>query len=598
VTEPTTTTGPPAGLAAGRPAEAGAAQPAAGGASRPAILTVDDDPNVSRAVARDLRRRYGDRCRIVRAESGPSALDTLREMKLRGDHVAVMLADYRMPQLDGIQFLEQAMDLYPDAKRVLLTAYADTNAAIDAINVVDLDYYLLKPWNPPEEKLYPVIDALLDSWNRSDRRPMLETRVVGDRWSVRSYEVREFLARNQVPYRWYLADEPEGRRLLAAAMADAAAPANGSAPVGDADADAVALPVVVTANGTALVNPSDGQIAAEVGLATTPCEDFYDVIIIGGGPAGLGSAVYAASEGLKTVLIERTATGGQAGQSSRIENYLGFPDGVSGAQLTDRARRQAVRFQAEVITAREVVELRAAGNARMVRFADGGEISAHTVVLATGVAYRQLPADGLAGLTGRGVFYGSALTEAAGCAGEDVFVVGGANSAGQAAVYLARHARSVTMLVRGPSLQASMSHYLIEQIGAVPNITVRTCTAVVDGDGDGHLGTLTLQDSSTGATETVPASRLFIFIGAEPRTDWLDGIVERDAHGFVLAGPDLVVDGRRPRGWSLDRDPYHLETSLPGVFVAGDARSESVKRVASAVGEGAMAIALVHRYLA
>ncbi|MDT3438922.1 MULTISPECIES: FAD-dependent oxidoreductase [unclassified Pseudofrankia] len=581
---------------------------------RPAILTVDDDPSVSRAVARDLRRRYGEQCRIVRAESGPQALDTLREMKLRGDHVAVLVADYRMPQLDGIQFLEQAMDLYPEAKRVLLTAYADTNAAIEAINVVDLDYYLLKPWNPPEEKLYPVIDALLDSWNCSDRRPVLETRVVGDRWSSRSYEVREFLARNQVPYRWYLADEPEGRRLLAAATADAPAPApvpvdtyaiadtdvpvigspNGAA----ANGHTVALPVVVTPGGTALVNPTDAQIAAEVGLSTTPCEDFYDVIIIGGGPAGLGSAVYAASEGLKTVLIERTATGGQAGQSSRIENYLGFPDGVSGAQLTDRARRQAVKFEAEVITAREVVELRTAGNTRMVRFADGGELSAHTIVLATGVAYRQLPASGLERLTGRGVFYGSALTEAAGCAGEDIYVVGGANSAGQAAVYLARHARSVTMLVRGRSLQASMSHYLIEQIAGIANITVRNCTDVVAGEGDEHLGTLTLRDSATGATETVPASRLFVFIGAEPRTDWLDGTVERDAHGFVLTGPDLVVDGRRPRGWTLDRDPYHLETSLPGVFVAGDARSESVKRVASAVGEGAMAIALVHRYLA
>ena len=620
ITTATTTT-----TATGRtgPAAASASQPAPVGtaaASRPAILTVDDDPSVSRAVARDLRRRYGEQCRIVRAQSGPEALDTLREMKLRGDHVAVLVADYRMPQLDGIQFLEQAMDLYPDAKRVLLTAYADTSAAIDAINVVDLDYYLLKPWNPPEEKLYPVIDALLDSWNRSERRPVLETRVVGDRWSVRSYEVREFLARNQVPYRWYLADEPEGRRLLAAAVADPAAelaaipaadpaviPAADSAAAVDGASDAVngmsrgrrsALPVVVTPDGKALVNPTDAEIAAEVGLSTTPGEDFYDVIIIGGGPAGLGSAVYAASEGLKTVLIERTATGGQAGQSSRIENYLGFPDGVSGAQLTDRARRQAVKFQAEVITAREVVELRAAGNARTVCFADGGQLSAHTVILATGVAYRQLPANGLAGLTGRGVFYGSALTEASGCAGEDVYVIGGANSAGQAAVYLSRHARTVTMLVRGSSLHASMSHYLIEQIGAIENITVRTCTEVIGGEGDEHLDALTLRDNSTGVTETVPASRLFVFIGAEPRTDWLDGIIERDTHGFVVAGPDLVVEGRRPRGWTLDRDPYHLETSLPGVFVAGDARSESVKRVASAVGEGAMAIALVHRYLA
>ncbi|WP_041261724.1 FAD-dependent oxidoreductase [Pseudofrankia inefficax] len=608
-----------------------ATQPTQSGAIRPAILTVDDDPSVSRAVARDLRRRFGERYRILRAESGQQALDTLRELKLRGGQVSVMIADYRMPGLTGIEFLEQAMDLYPDAKRVLLTAYADTSAAIDAINLVDLDHYLLKPWNPPEEKLYPVLDGLLDAWCRSERRAVVETKVVGDRWSARSYEVREFLARNQVPYRWYLADEPEGRRLLAAAApAAVSAPSNGSASSnGSMSTDgprlsdasglldgsepldgpaphgqpwpsslaAAALPVVITPAGAALIDPTDAQIAAEVGLRTIPDENFYDVIIIGGGPAGLGSAVYAASEGLRTVLIERTATGGQAGQSSRIENYLGFPDGVSGAQLTDRARRQAVKFSAEVITAREIVELRADGPARTVRFADGGELSAHTVVLATGVAYRQLPAPGLAELTGRGVYYGAALTEAAGCVGEDIYVVGGANSAGQAAVYLSRHARTVTMLVRGRSLTASMSHYLIEQIAAVPNIVVRTCTEVIAGEGDEHLSALTLRDSGTGVTESVPASRLFVFIGAAPRTDWLDGVVERDGHGFVVAGPDLVAGGRRPSGWTLERDPFHLETSLPGVFVAGDARSESVKRVASAVGEGAMAITLVHRYL-
>lgn len=600
-------------MAEGRPgAVAGAA------VARPAILTVDDDPGVSRAVARDLRRRYGESCRIVRAESGMQALDTLREMTLRGDQVAVLIADYRMPQLDGIQFLERAMDLYPLAKRVLLTAYTDTNAAIDAINIVDLDHYLLKPWNPPEEKLYPVVDALLEAWRTTEAAPVLETRVVGHRWSARSYEVREFLARNQVPYRWYLSDEPEGRRLLAAATAatttaeddgaggSVAVPAAVAAravaasglEVSGPEAAGPRLPVVITPGGTTLIDPTDAQIAAEVGLSTTPAADFYDVIIIGGGPAGLGAAVYAASEGLRTVLIERTATGGQAGQSSRIENYLGFPDGVSGSQLTDRARRQAVKFGAEVITARKVVELRADGNARTVRFADGGELRAFTVVLATGVSYRQLTAPGLQRLTGRGVFYGSALTEAPACAGEDVYIVGGANSAGQAAVYLAGHARSVTMLVRGKDLSASMSYYLIQQIASIPNITVRPCTEVVAGDGEEYLRALTLRDYSTGTTETVPASRLFVFIGAEPHTDWLDGVVVRDQHGFVVAGPDLLTDGRRPPGWTLDRDPYHLETSMPGVFVAGDARSTSVKRVASAVGEGAMAIALVHRYLA
>jgi thioredoxin reductase (NADPH) len=426
---------------------------------RTAILTVDDDPGVSRAVARDLRRRYGQRYRVVRAESASAALDALRQMKLRGELVAVILAEYRMPELNGIEFLEQAMDVYPAARRVLLTAYADTGAAIDAINVVDLDHYLLKPWDPPEEKLYPVVDALLDAWLTSDRRPVPETKVVGHRWSARSSEVREFLARNQVPYRWYNSDEPEGQRLLDAAGADGRA-----------------LPVVITPDGEPLVEPGDAELAARVGLATTPAKDFYDLIVIGGGPAGLGAAVYGASEGLRTVLVERTATGGQAGQSSRIENYLGFPDGVSGAQLTDRARRQATRFGAEVLTTRDVVRLEIRGSARRVTFADGTFIDAHTVILATGVSYRQLDAPGLNELNGRGVYYGSALTEATACLGQDVYIVGGANSAGQAAVYLARHAKSVTILVRGSSLEKSMSYYLIRQIADIGNISVRTCT--------------------------------------------------------------------------------------------------------------------------
>jgi thioredoxin reductase (NADPH) len=547
---------------------------------RTAILTVDDDPGVSRAVARDLRRKYGERHRIVRAESAAAALDALRQMKLRGELVAVILADYRMPELNGIEFLEQAMDIYPGARRVLLTAYADTGAAIDAINVVDLDHYLLKPWDPPEEKLYPVIDALLDAWLASDHRPVPETKVVGHRWSARSSEVREFLARNQVPYRWYASDSPEGQRLL-----DAAA------------ADGLALPVVITPEGEPLIEPDDASLAARVGLATTPSKDFYDLIVIGGGPAGLGAAVYGASEGLRTVLVERTATGGQAGQSSRIENYLGFPDGISGAQLTDRARRQATKFGAEVLTTRDVVGLEVRGSARRVAFADGTSIDAHTVILATGVSYRRLEVPGLDTLTGRGVYYGSALTEAAACLGQDIYIVGGANSAGQAAVYLARHAKSVTILVRGPSLDKSMSYYLIRQIADVPNISVRTCTEVIAASGEDHLEGLTLRDAAAGTVETVDASMLFLFIGAEPVTDWLDGVVERDARGFVVAGPDLSLAGERPRGWALDRMPYHLETSVPGVFVAGDARSESAKRVASAVGEGALAVMLVHRYL-
>jgi thioredoxin reductase (NADPH) len=550
------------------------------GAARTAIVTVDDDPGVSRAVARDLRRRYGEQHRIVRAESGDDALDALREMRLRGDEVAVIVADYRMPGMNGIEFLERAMDLYSTARRVLLTAYADTSAAIDAINVVDLDHYLLKPWDPPEEKLYPVIDELLGQWQAEDRRPVRVTKVVGHRWSARSSEVREFLARNQVAYRWYESEGPDGQRLLAAA-----------------EADGRRLPVVITPDAEVLVEPADAELAVKVGLATTPAKDFYDLVVIGGGPAGLGAAVYGASEGLRTVLVERTATGGQAGQSSRIENYLGFPDGVSGAQLTERARLQASKFGAEVLTTREVTGLEINGSGRTIRFSDGTAVDAQTVILATGVSYRQLTAPGLAELTGCGVYYGSALTEAANCKEQDVYIVGGANSAGQAAVYLSRQARSVTLLVRGPSLERSMSYYLIQQIESIPEISVRTCTEVISADGTGHLESLTLRDTSTGATETAAGGWLFVFIGAAPLTDWLDGVVVRDGRGFVVAGPDLASCGDRPPGWDLDRLPYHLETSVPGVFVAGDARAESAKRVASAVGEGAMAVMLVHRYL-
>ncbi|WP_158893545.1 FAD-dependent oxidoreductase [Amycolatopsis anabasis] len=548
--------------------------------SLPILMTVDDDPAVSRSVARDLRRRYGQDYRVIRADSGTDALDALRELKLRGDTVAAILADYRMPQMDGITFLEQAMDLFPHARRALLTAYADTDAAIQAINVVDVDHYLLKPWDPPEEKLYPVVDALVETWCAAGDRPVEETKIIGHRWSSPSYRVREFLARNAVPYRWYSVDEPEAARLLEAAGATA----------GD-------IPVLITPDGAVLKNPDEHGIADAVGLSTRPAAEFYDLVVIGGGPAGLGAAVYGASEGLRTVLVERQATGGQAGQSSRIENYLGFPDGVSGAQLTDRARRQAQKFGAEVLTARDVVALEARGSARVIRFGDGSEIAAHSVVLASGVSYRALEADGVAELTGRGVFYGSASTEAPECAGEHVYIVGGANSAGQAAVFFSRHAREVTLLVRGPSLQASMSHYLIEQLDAIENVHVRTRTTVVRADGDDHLERLTLCDQETGETETVETGHLFVFIGAAPRTEWLGDGIARDGHGFVRTGPDLVVEGRRPPGWPLDRDPHYLESSIPGVFVAGDVRAQSVKRVASAVGEGAMAVTLVHRYL-
>ena len=549
-------------------------------AGKPVLLTVDDDPGVSRAVARDLRRRYGQDYRIVRAESGRQALEALREIKLRGDPVAVLLADYRMPEMSGLEFLEQAMDLFPNARRALLTAYADTDAAIQAINVIDLDHYLLKPWEPPEEKLFPVVDELVELWHTAGDQPVTATQVVGHRWSARSYEVRDFLARNSVSYRWLTADQPEGRRLLEAAGLDEAS-----------------IPLVVTPDGDSLVDPSVEELAARVGLSTTPATDFYDTVIVGGGPAGLGAAVYAASEGLRTVLVEREATGGQAGQSTRIENYLGFPDGVSGVQLTDRARRQATRFGAEILTAAAVTGLEVRGSSRVVRFADGGEVAAHTVVLATGVAYATLDAPGTAELTGRGIFYGSAATEAPSCADEDVYVVGGANSAGQAAVFLSRHARRVTMLVRADDLERSMSHYLVRQIRDMPNIEVRPNTTVAGASGGEHLERLRLCDTGTGAVEEVPAAFLFVFIGAAPCTDWLDRVVQRDRRGFVITGPDLLVGGKRPRGWPLDRDPYYLEGSVPGVFAAGDARANSVKRVASAVGEGAMAIQLVHRYL-
>ena len=547
---------------------------------RPAMLTVDDDPAVSRAVARDLRRRYGQDYQIVRASSGTEALDALREIKLRGGRVAVLLADYRMPQMNGVDFLEQAMDLFPHARRALLTAYADTDAAIQAINVVDVDHYLLKPWDPPEEKFYPVVDALLEAWQAAGDREVADVKVVGHRWSAPSYQIRDFLARNLVPYRWFAADEPEGRRLLDAA---------GAGPE--------SIPLVVTPDGRPLAAPTPAEVASAVGLSTAPVRDFYDLVIIGGGPAGLGAAVYGASEGLRTVLVERKAIGGQAGQSSRIENYLGFPDGVSGAQLTERARRQAGKFEAEVLTTRDVVGLTARGGARVVHFDDGAELSAHSVIIATGVSYRPLVAPGVAELTGRGVYYGSAATEAASCAGTDVFIVGGANSAGQAALFFCRHARKVTLVVRGDSLERSMSFYLIQQIGMVDNIQVLTGTEVVEAHGDEHLEAVTLCDSKRANLTTLSTGHLFVFIGAEPRTDWLDGAVTRDPHGFVYTGPDLLTEGQRPAGWDRDRDPYYLECSVPGIFAAGDVRANSVKRVASAVGEGAMAVTLVHKYL-
>lgn len=543
---------------------------------KPVILTVDDDPAVSRAVARDLRGHYGERYRIVRAESGPDALDAINQLKLRGETVAVLVADYRMPQMSGIEFLEEAMHLYPLARRVLLTAYADTHAAIDAINVVDLDHYLLKPWDPPEEKLYPVIDGLLEAWHSTGDRAIPHTKVIGHPWNARSSEVREFLARNRLYYSWFRSDELKGQQLLEAA-----------------GLDGQTLPVVVTELAQTLVDPTDSELAAALGLTTTPAEDFYDVVVVGGGPAGLAAAVYGASEGLKTVLIERTATGGQAGQSSRIENYLGFPDGLSGSQLAERARRQAEKFDAELITAAAVTSLEVDGAARTLTLSDGRRIGCRSVILAMGVEYRQLNAEGCGDLTGAGVYYGASTSVAPDCADEEVYVIGGANSAGQAAMFLSRTAKSVTIVSRR-GLEDSMSHYLVQQIRSRPNIREMPNTVVHAVRGDGHLERICLEDVGTGERREHASGRMFIFIGAEPRTDWLGGVVVRDDHGFILAGPDL----REVSGWMLDRPPHHLETSVPGVFVAGDVRAESAKRVAAAVGEGSMAVMFVHRYLA
>jgi thioredoxin reductase (NADPH) len=555
-------------------ADAGAERPHAS-ERRPAILVVDDEPTVLAAVSRDLRRGFGERFRVLRAGSGPQALELLRELGVRGDQVAMLIADQRMPGMPGTEYLAQARKIAPDAKRVLLTAYADTEAAIAAINEVALDYYLLKPWDPPEEQLFPVVEDLLTTWEAGAALEAGGVRLIGHRYSKESHDLRDFLVRNRVPARWLdIERDGEARELLQVA-----------------GVDPERLPVALLEDGAVLERPTILELAERLGVVGAPAQSHYDLVVVGGGPAGLAAAVYGASEGLKTVLVEREAPGGQAGQSSRIENYLGFPAGLSGSDLARRATDQARRLGAELLTVHEAIALRTEGAARIVELSGAETLSASCVIVASGVSYRQLDTPSFAELTGAGVYYGAAMTEARACERQQVVVIGGANSAGQAAVYFSGYAAKVTMLVRGASLEQSMSHYLIEQIAALPNIEVRTASSAIAAEGeDGHLRRLQVQGPD--GEQTLEADACFVFIGASPRTDWLDGVVARDARGFILAGRDA-----QNNGWPLQREPYLLESTVPGVFVAGDVRSRSIKRVASAVGEGSMAVSLVHEYL-
>jgi len=552
--------------------------------AKPVLLTVDDDPEVLRAVERDLRKKYADRYRVVRADSGASALRSLETLKRRNEAVALLLVDQRMPEMSGVEFLNKAIAVYPEAKRVLLTAYADTDAAIQAINKARIQHYLLKPWDPPEDQLYPVLDDLLEDWQAGYRPVFDGVRVLGHRWSPRSYALRDFLARNRVPYRWLDAESGERSKEIQDALEVA-------------EREHLKLPTAIFMDNTALSDPSTTELAAKLGLRTSATTSFYDLLIVGGGPAGLAAGVYGASEGLTTVMIEREAPGGQAGMSSRIENYLGFPSGISGSLLTQRAVMQARRFGVEILTPQEATALRVDGGSKFVKLADGVEIGAKSLLIATGVAYRKLNVPGLEPLQGAGVYYGAAMTEAATCKDEDVFIVGGANSAGQAAMFFSKYARRVVMLVRGSSLAAGMSQYLVEQIRETPNIHVELNSEVTEAFGKERLEAISILCSSSGETQTVPAASLFIFIGAAPQTEWLHGAVERDEKGFILTGADLLNSGKPPKSWSLEREPWLLEASVPGIFVAGDVRYRSIKRVASGVGEGANAVQFVHQYL-
>lgn len=552
-------------------------------ASKPAIVAVDDDPEVLAAVERDLRRHYGSKYRVVRADSGPSALNTLEQLQKRNEPVAMVVSDQRMPGMNGTDLLRQVRDKAPEAKRVLLTAYSDTESAIEAINLAKIDNYLRKPWDPPEQNLFPTLDDLLEDWNASFRPPFEGVRLVGLRWAPETHAIKSFLGQHQIPFEWW---EPSQAPQAVADM------------LGKLDAENCILPVVILANGQLMERPCVDDLAEKLGVRTRANLPFYDLAIVGAGPAGLAAAVYGASEGLTTVLIEREAPGGQASQSSRIENYLGFPSGLSGQDLARRAHAQAARFGVEILTVQEAAEMCIKDGYKVITLGDGSTISAKAMVIATGVQYRQLEAPGVEKLTGSGVYYGAAITEAIACKDEEVFIVGGANSAGQAAIFLSGHAKKVTILVRADGLDVSMSRYLIDEIDKAENIEVRPRTVIESVEGEGHLERVHCKNLDTGAVETCPAAAVFVFIGAVPRTDWLANVLQRDDHGFIPTGPDIPRENGKIANWHLAREPYLLEASVPGVFVAGDVRAGSVKRIASSVGDGSVSVQFVHRYLA
>ncbi len=553
--------------------------------AKPTLLTVDDDPDVLRSIERDLKGHYSADYRVLRAESGAAALEILRQLKERNDSLALLLVDQRMPQMDGVSFLSEAIKIFPDAKRALLTAYADTTAAIAAINLVHVDQYLLKPWHPPEENLYPVLDELLEDWQTSYIRPFEGIRVLGNRWSALSHTVKDFLARYNLAYRW-LDIETKDRDSEVRSLVEVLE-----------ESELTKLPLVLFTDGSKLYAPSPAEIADRIGLRTRAESDFYDLVIIGSGPSGLAAAVYGASEGLRTVMIEREAPGGQAAQSSKIENYLGFPAGLTGSDLTRRGVMQAMNFGVEILAPQEATRVRVDGSYKIIELANGTEIRCHALLIATGVQWRKLQVPGMERLNGAGIYYGAAMTEALECRGETVYLVGGANSAGQAAVHFAQYADRVNMLVRGSSLKSTMSQYLIDRIKNTPNISVQYNTEIVEVHGDQHLEAITINCGTTGETQTVPTNYLFIFIGATPYAGCVEGLLECDERGFILSGPDLCRNGERPKGWQLDRDPGLLEASVPGIFVVGDVRHGSIKRVASGVGEGSIAVQLIHQYL-